>query len=142
MAFKTEIIAQIDVASDLKKVDNDKLWLFSATEWNKLISKYVPMETGNLRNNVILRPKEIEYKSNYAHYLYKGILMVGTNGSPWAEKGDTKHYTTTALNYKKNMNVLASKEWDVAAKPTQSPKLITAMQKYIDSGKLGLSNGQ
>lgn len=143
MAFRIKIEKHIDTPGTMKKVRDDKFWLFGATEWWRLISEYTPKDNGPLIQNVNIRPKEIEYKSPYAHYQYEGKVMGPNYFSPdygfWSPPGKKKEYTGAALEYKKDRNPKASKQWDKAAKPFQEPKLIQAMQGYIDSGRLNLN---
>ena len=39
------------------------------------MDKYVPIDTGDLRSNVVLSIDEIRYVSPYAHYMYEGKVM-------------------------------------------------------------------
>ena len=143
MAFNIKIEARIDNIGTMKKVQDDKFWKFAATEWWRLISEYTPKDTGTLIQSVDIRPKEIEYKSPYAHYQYHGKVMGPNYYSEdygfWSPPGKKKDYTGADLKYKKDRNPKASKEWDKAAKPFQKPKLIQAMQGYINSGRLNLN---
>ena len=140
MAFKVTVKANINVRKHMAKVQDNDFWKFGANEWWKDITPYTPMETGTLFETVEIRPKEIEYLAPCAHYLYRGELMVDPDtGSSYARQGAKKVYTGTPLNMSKAKHPLVTKEWDKAAEPTQKPKLIDAMQKYIDSGRLKLN---
>ena len=145
MGFSVKIESNINIAEDLAKVNDDRFWKFATNEWWRLISVYTPKETGNLINNVAMRPKEIEYVSPYAHYLYEGKVMgpnfpVTENGSVvgFFSSEDKKRYTGKEIKFH-NKNQLSSKEWDKAAMPVQEPKLIQALQDYVDAGGLNLS---
>jgi hypothetical protein len=139
--MKLTIINKLNIPNILSRFDDDKLWEFGALEWHKLISPYTPMQTGTLFESVTIRPKEIEYKQPYAHYMYHGILMVDPDTrSSYAKKGAKKVYTSKQLKYQKDKHPLATKEWDKAAQPTQGPKLVNAMQGYINSGRLKLND--
>ena len=101
------------------------------------------MKTGTMSEQVQIRSDEksgeIEYTAPYAHYLYKGELMVDSvTGSSYARAGTRKVYTGKELNFSTSKHPLASKEWDKAAEPNQKPKLRDAMQIYVDSGRLNL----
>ena len=123
----------------MAKVRDNKFWEFGANEWWKLITPYTPMETGTTSESVDIKPKEIIYLHPDAHFLHKGELMIDPDtGSSWARKGVKKVYAGTPLEISKAKHPLATKEWDKAAEPTQKPKLIRAMQGYIDSGGLNL----
>lgn len=142
--MRVKVEAHIDIPADMKKIRDPRFWEFGANEWWKLITPYAPMDTGTTSESVKIRGEsgngEIEYLQPNAHYLYKGELMIDpTTGSSYARAGTRKVYTGKALNISKARHPLASKEWDKAAEPTQKPKLIKAMQGYIDSGRLKLS---
>lgn len=140
-------IKKIDVNIDgnrcLAQVRAKGFWKYAANEWWKLITPYTPMKTGTMSEQVEIRGKEgageIEYTAPYSHYLYEGKLMVDSvTGSSYARAGTKKVYADKELNISKAKHPLASKEWDKAAEPTQKPKLVDAMQRYIDSGRLNL----
>ena len=46
--MKCKVISHIDVGRNLKRVQNDGLWKFAAEEWWKLMTPYVPMDTGDV----------------------------------------------------------------------------------------------
>lgn len=138
--MKLTVINKLNIPNILSRLDDDKLWEFGASEWHKLISLYTPMQEGILFEDVTIRPKEIEYNHPGGNYIYRGILMVDPDtGSSYAKKGAKKVYTSKQLEYQKDKHPLATKEWDKAAQPTQGPKLVNAMQGYINSGRLKLN---
>ena len=135
MEIKVE--SQIDVAHLMSKVRDPAFWKYSANEWWKLLTPYTPMETGTMSETVKVKGEisegSIEYISPHAHYLYRGELMVDpATGSSYAKAGAKKVYTGVPLTISKERHPLASKEWDKAAEPLQKPKLIRAMQDYVD----------
>lgn len=111
--MKMKVTSHIDVGRNLKRVQNDGLWKFAANEWWKLMTPYVPMDTGTLSEQVEIRPGEVEYTAPYAHAVYE-----------------------SNANFRRDKHPLASDHWDKAAEPVQKPKLIAAMQGYIDKGGL------
>lgn len=111
--MKCKVISHIDVGRNLKWVQNDGLWKFAAKEWWKLMTPYVPMDTGTLSRQVEIRPGEVEYYASYARYVYE-----------------------RNANFRRDKHKHASAHWDKAAEPTQKPKLTAAMQRYIDKGGL------
>lgn len=142
--MKISIKANINIPKDLAKVRDSRFWKFAANEWWKLITPYTPMLTGTMSEQVKVKGEsgngEIEYTSPYAHYIYKGELMVDAEtGSAYARAGTKKVYAGKELDLSSGKHPLASKEWDKAAEPTQKPKLIDAMQDYVDSGRLSLN---
>ncbi|MBQ7900352.1 MAG: hypothetical protein IJ365_00120 [Clostridia bacterium] len=139
--MKLEMQNKLNISNIVSRLDDDEFWKFAANEWYRLLAQYTPMQSGTLFEAVTIRPKEIEYKLSYAHYMYHGILMVDpSTGSSWAEKDAKKVYTSTMLTYQKDKHPLATKEWDKAAEPIQGPKLVDAMQGYINSGRLNLND--
>ena len=99
------------------RVMNDSgFWTYAATEWHRLYSPYTPYKTGMLDNTVSITPGEIEHTVPYARYQYYGEFH----------------------HFSREQHPKASAKWDLAAEPTQKPKLIAAMQGYIDSGRLKL----
>ena len=109
------IETDIDVPRRMRQINDDAFWTFAASEWHGLYSPFVPLQEGNLMETVDITPKQIEHNVPYAHYQYANSLDHSTNKHP-----------------------LASRRWDEAAEPTQKPKLISAMQGYVDSGRLNL----
>lgn len=129
----------------IHRINNDEgLWTFAATEWHRLYKKYVPFESGALRDTVVIRPKEIEHTVPYAHYQYEGVVYspsfpITENGiitGFFSKRNTAKKKTHRLLTYK---NALASRKWDKKAKSTQKTALIEAVQGYIDSGRLKLN---
>lgn len=126
------------------KLENDRgFWTYAANTWHKLYLPYVPFDQGPLRSQVSTRPKEIEHTVPYAHYQYEGMVY-GPN-HPVMEKDRIVGYFSTRNRPKKPTgkrlkykNPKASAKWDKAAEPTQKPKLIRSLQKYIDDGRLKL----
>ena len=115
MKITVGVDVNINTKKHLDAVRSDAFWTYAASEWHRLYSPYVPMDTGALKNTVAIRPKEVEHTVPYAHRMYEG------------------HF-----HFRKDKNPKASRQWDKAAAPTQRPKLIRSLQAYIDSGKVKL----
>ena len=112
MGIKATIVNKINGAIIAHRINNDPgLWTFAANTWYKLCEPWTPFDTGMLLDEVLIEPKRIYYIMNYATYVYHGEKMNFT----------TQHHP------------LATHHWDQAATPTQLPKLIEAMQGYIDT---------
>lgn len=61
---------------------------------------YVPFQTGTLKNTAYCGENYVQYRTPYAHYQYKGIVMVGIlSGSPWARRGESKRYTMRSMTH-------------------------------------------
>lgn len=146
MGFNMRVETKINVPETVKQVRDPTFWKYAASEWHRLITPYTPMETGTLSESVEIKGEKgngsIEYTAPYAHYQYEGKVMGPSFYNPdfgfWSPPGKPKHYTGASLKYSKEKHPLASAKWDKAAEPTQKPKLIRAMQGYIDSGRLEL----
>lgn len=105
------LIDKVDISRVSKKIDSPDVWLFAAQDWHRLIQPYTPYRTGQLEQNVTIKPKEIIYNSLYSVYVYNGENM----------------------NFRKDHNPKASARWDERAKQEkQDEKLIKDVQGYIE----------
>ena len=104
---------RIDAQKLVQKLHSDELWLHAAQQWHRLYAPYVPRDTGRLYEDVRFSPGQIEHLAPYAAYVYGGSFPANSGGA-------------------------ASRAWDRAAEPTQKPKLVAAMQAYVDAGGLKL----
>ena len=109
------LTAEVRIAEQeiLEKLHADALWLHAAQIWHRLYAPYVPRDTGRLYEDVRISPGQIEHRAPYAAYVYGGSLSADSGGA-------------------------ASRAWDRAAEPAQKPKLVAAMQTYVDAGGLKL----
>ena len=126
------------------KLENDStFWTFAASEWHRLYAPYVPFESGALRDSVTITPKTITHNAPYAHYQYTGDVYVpnypitqnGVRVGYYSPPNRPKYPTGKRLKYK---NPKAAAKWDQVAAATQTPKLVSSLQAYIDSGRLKL----
>ena len=72
------------IKADLGIEPNGRLSKYFAERCYQHMDKYVPKDTGTLRENVIVESDGITYKSPYAHAQYVGQVHGGT----------VRHYTT------------------------------------------------
>lgn len=79
-------------------------------ECAKLMDAYVPMQSGALKDSRWIGPNYITYPGPYAHYQYRGVLMLAPNGSCWAKTGERKYDSDRELTY--HGAPLRGKEWD------------------------------
>lgn len=79
------------------------------------MDKYIPKDSGMLRNNITIFTDKIIYNQLYAHYQYKGI----------SKKGN-------ALNYKKPGT---GSYWDIKMWAVDGGTIINETQRYMESGK-------
>ena len=133
------VTSKIDFSEAMKKIESDEFWKFAAHEWWRCYYDIVPHDTNNLRNQVKVKPKEIEHFAPYAAYIYFGMKMVdpkykvggftNDNGVTWWSRPGIKKVTTGMPLKLKN----GSKEWDKKAKQEKKDLiLIRSMQKWID----------
>lgn len=125
------------------KLKNPSFGLFLAHNWKRLINPYTPHREGLLENNVTYEPFLIHYNSEYAHYMYNGIVYVDpvfnvggfTNdgGITWFSRpGIKKISSERTFNYLKDHNPLATHHWDKAAEQAgQKDELVDAANKYL-----------
>ncbi len=71
------------IRADLGLEPNGKVQKYFTARCYQHMDKYVPKDTGNLRENVVLTADSITYQSPYAHAQYVGFT-----------KGPVKKYTT------------------------------------------------
>ncbi|MDO4547538.1 MAG: minor capsid protein [Clostridia bacterium] len=146
MQIRVTSEVRIDVSRIVGAVNNDRFWTFAASEWHRLYTPYVPMDTGTMSQQVVIQPKTIIHTAPYAHYQYAGavygpsfpIVQGGVAVGFFSPRGKAKRPTGASLSYRKSRHPLASAQWDKAAIPAQMPLLIRSLQAYVDGGGLNL----
>ena len=115
--IKTDATVEINIntAEKMAKVNSAAFQTFAAETWYKLYRDWVPNDTGTLYESVRISPYQIEHFAPYANAVY-----------------------SHNRNYRKDKAPMASARWDQAAAPSQKPKLVISLQKYIDAGRLNL----
>ena len=114
-----------------KIVGRKDVGLFLAETAAKHMEKYVPADSNTLGGGYITRPWEVEYAQPYAHYQYEGELYLAANGSSFAKRFETKYPSGQALNYKRNVHMLATSHWDEAAQEKQGEKIAAEVTEYL-----------
>lgn len=100
---------------------------------DRFCDPYVPMESGMLKNSKTYPSNhEIKYTSPYAHYMYKGQLMVSPTGSSWAKKGEKKHYTSKSLKFQGAPK--RGGEWEKRMMNDRRKDVIKSVQNFIKKG--------
>ena len=106
----------VKVNVDLKKAGiskiTDDVKLFAVNDMFRLMSPYVPMESGTLFETVDRSTKGVLYKSIYARYQYNGVNF---------------HF-----NHDPNKHPLATAKWDKAMLAAHGDKLMRDIQNYIN----------
>lgn len=111
--------------------NNPTVGLYMAETTAKHMEKYVPARELALSTAYNTRPFEIEYKQDYSHYQFEGILYLAANGSSWAKKNETKYPSGTSLKYSKNEHPLATDHWDVPTQENQGRKIASEMTEFL-----------
>lgn len=78
---------------------NGRAQVLFTNECARYMDRYVPMQTGMLKNTRFIGPDYIEYSQPYAHYQYRGVLYLAANGSSWAKLGERKYPSNGELQY-------------------------------------------
>jgi len=92
---------------------NGRVQRFFTNTCYKHMDKYVPMDIGNLRTIVSIRPDNITYESPYARYQYYGVRQDGTH--------EVRHYTTPGTG----------PYWDKRMWSAEGQNVIEELQNYI-----------
>lgn len=112
---KNGVTVKVDV--DLLQACNARLTervrLFAANEAFRLMTPYVPMDTGMLSQTVDIQPGEVHYKVPYAH----------------------KQYTGDNFRFSKEKHSLATAHWAEAMMEARGDDLARAVENYIKSGR-------
>jgi len=137
MYLKPVNVIEVELGLD----DNGQAQKFFTDTCRNHMDKYVPIDTGDLRSNVITTSHTITYASPYAHYMYEGKVM-GPNipltrkgvSEPigwFSPKGKPKHYTGANINYKK---AGTGDHWDKRMVSAEIKQVIAEVQAFIDRG--------
>lgn len=113
--IRYEVEVEMNIPRILAQTEDPAFGLFAAETWYKLYRDYVPHDTGTLYGTVRLSPWEIDHIAPYAAPVYE-----------------------RNRNYRRDKAPKATSEWSEKAEPTEMPKLIRSLQKYINSGRLNL----
>lgn len=97
--------------------------------------RYIPQQTGALaEKNVHMKsPHEIVYNSPYAHYQWRGELMVDRiTGSAWSKpEHGPKVYTGKPLNQTRGKNPLAGPYWEQRLMAAEGDQIGKDLAEYI-----------
>ena len=122
--------------------DDGNVTKFLRDEVDRLSDPYVPFsENGSgahMKNNKTYpNNHSIRYGGPYAHYHYKGELMLAPDGSAWAKYGQKKHYAGKKMKYQGSPK--RGPNWDKRMMNDKSNQIIHDLQNFIKSG--GVKNG-
>lgn len=103
------------------------------SDFDRFMDPYIPKDNGPLKNTKTYPNKHsIKYTSPYAHYMYKGKLMLAPSGSSWAREGEKKHYTNVSLKYQGAPKRGA--EWDKRMWNDRKNDILRDLQNVIKRG--------
>lgn len=102
-----------EIKADLGIEPNGKVQKYFTERCYQHMDKYVPKDTGNLRENVILDSDSITYQSPYAHAQYVGYT-----------KGPVLNYTTPGTG----------PYWDKRMVSVEINDIIKECQEYMKRG--------
>lgn len=108
---------KVDVGKLRDLVDDDVL-LFANSEAARLMDPYVPMESGDMKNDTVIDAEGIHYQVPYAHYQWYGEVMAG----------NPREYTGKALHYTRSG---AGDHWDELMMQTKYDVLLREIKNYI-----------
>ncbi len=116
---KAEILKRLGLGG------TNKVQKYLASQVKNYCDKYVPMQQGDLKNNVTIAGDGsfIVYTQPYAHYQYYGEVMAGR--AP-------KEYTGKELDY--HGAPMRGKEWDKRMLADKSKDLERSVEAYIKKG--------
>lgn len=103
-----------EIKADLGIEPNGKVQKYFTERCYQHMDKYVPKDTGMLRENVAVKSDSITYQSPYAHAQYVGIV----HGSP------VKNYTTPGTG----------PYWDKRMVSVEINDIIKECQEYMKRG--------
>lgn len=107
-----------EIKASLGLEPNGFMQYFFVDACAKHMDKYVPMDTGNLKNTITKGPDYIVYEMPYAHYQYVGISVNGND-----------------LNYNLEKHPLATSYWDKHMVTAEMPDIIEEMQEKLRRGR-------
>lgn len=125
---------QIDPKKIIDKMNIKRTRLAVANEMLKDFTRFVPLQTSALSKNVEIAQTDditqIVYKSEYAHYMWAGILFLAANGSSWARQGERKFPTNIPLNYQGGRGA----RWTETAEALNYDKWVRIAEEFIKRG--------
>lgn len=104
---------KVDTSGVSKKVDricrHEGVGIYAAETLARLMTPYVPMDTGTLSQSYTTTPYKVIYNQPYAHRLYEG----------------------DGFNFSREKHPLATAHWDEAVKTAKGKQLADEITKYI-----------
>lgn len=127
-----KITVSLFLERELHKFKTPAVKEYALTSFYLRMYRRIPFENGILAGNVSIEEDGIHFKSRWAHYLYKGILMVSpTTGSSWAKSGEEKVPTNKHLKYSHEKHQLACAEWGKVTADLEGDIISKEVKDYI-----------
>lgn len=129
------------IKADLGIEANGRVHSFLTNTCYKHMDKYVPRDSGALRENVDIKTDSITYQSPYAHYQYIGKMYVMDNGKAayfdpdygwWSKPGARKMPTDKDLQYKTSGT---GPYWDKRMVSAEMSEVTKEVQNYVKGNK-------
>jgi len=125
---------QFDPKAIINKMNVKKAALAVANEVVKDSTRYIPLQTSALSKSYSIdstdEGAEITWNSEYAHYMWEGMLYLAANGSSWARKGEQKFPTSIPLNYQGGRGA----RWTEKAQEVHYNKWVEIAEKALKEG--------
>lgn len=139
---------KLNVTIDSKKIHdkldqivNDKQTMLACHNLLfKMMTPYVPFDTGLLSQDVEVTENYVRYKQPYAHYMYEGLVYgpnipIVQNGVVvgfFSRPGIKKSLTGAYINYDKTHHPLATRHWDEAMMRVQGDSFRAQTKKILE----------
>lgn len=120
-----------DLNRTARRIFSDDVRKYANTRLHAYCSPYVPMDSGQLDQNVNITAEYVHYKSPYAHFQWEGKVFVDDRGSTYAKRSTSKHATGRKLRYSTDKHPLATSHWEQAAMAAKKEQLASDIEAYI-----------
>ena len=135
--MKVTVKVDVDTAAIMRRRGlggDNRAQIYLASQVKNKADKYVPMQSGFLKNNAKVSSdgSTLTYPGPYAHYLYKGEVMgpnyLGKDGK-WKSGKAPKKYTGRELTY--HGGPMRGKEWIPRMLADKSDEIASDLKTYI-----------
>lgn len=142
MAIEVTCRTTAHLDEKLSGLIDDSVRLYAQQAYYRLMTDYIPMETGMLMENVIITKDGVRFVSPYACYLYHGKVMVDPDtkkagwfdpkkGRWYSRKNVKKVQSDRELIFSREKHPLACAYWDKAAMVRHGESFVREITGYI-----------
>lgn len=114
-----------------RRIFDEETRTYMHVRLHSFMSSYVPMDSGNLDQDVNITPDYVEYKVPYAHFQWNGKVFEDDRGSTYAKRNTSKHETDRALHYSPDQHPLATDHWEQAMWAARGADYCDDISEYI-----------